>query len=97
LHRRTTFSSVQFSPDGSVLAAVDADGVSLRRTVGRAELRRLAAPGVIAASFSPRGTYLVTFQRPASKAAEGAAEPNLKARGRPPPPCAAMPSEQPCC
>jgi len=39
---------------------------------------RLEAPGVMAAAFSPRGTYLATFQRTRPEA--GNTEKNLKAR-----------------
>ncbi len=47
------------------------------------QVARLEAPGVMAAAFSPRGTYLATFQRTRPEAVN--TEKNLKARAGPGP------------
>lgn len=46
----------------------------------RAEQQRIEAAGVQAAAFSPRATFLTTFQRP-SKGADGSQDRNLKVHG----------------
>ena len=49
-----------------------------------AQVARLEAPGVMAAAFSPLGTYLATFQRTRPEA--GNAEKKLKVHTRGPAP-----------
>jgi translation initiation factor 2A len=79
---------MEFSPDGAMYAVVDATGVALHDTTSHAVLRRIEAPQVLAVAFSPRSTFVITFQRPANKGPDGAAPPpNLRvwaaARGAP--------------
>lgn len=68
-------SALAFSPDGAVLALTTAAGVELYDAGSCALLRRLDCPGLLAASFSPSGAWLVGQARPA-KGAEP--EPNLR-------------------
>lgn len=81
LRCRRYVSAVEFSPDAQRIAAVDPEGVSILDAKSRAEVVRLPVPGVLAVAFSPKGTYLTTYQKPV-KAEGGGIEKNLKVRRR---------------
>ena len=53
-----------FSPDAQRLLVVGGDAVAVLDASSRAEQQRLAIPAVMAAALSPKGTFLITFQRP---------------------------------
>lgn len=57
-------SSLVFSPDAQHLLVVGGDAVAVLDAGSRAEQQRLAIPSIMAAALSPKGTYLITFQRP---------------------------------
>lgn len=48
------------------------------RAVSKAQVAKLDLPNVVAVAFSPKSTYLTTFQRPQPSA--GNTEKNLKVR-----------------
>ncbi|PRW44612.1 eukaryotic translation initiation factor eIF2A family [Chlorella sorokiniana] len=73
----TAASSLVFSPDAQRLLVVGGDAVAVLDAASRAEQQRLAIPAVMAAALSPKGTFLITFQRP-SKDESGQADRNLK-------------------
>eukprot|EP01018_Ginkgo_biloba_P001438 Gb_23914 [translate_table: standard] len=60
---RVSCTSARFSDDGSQLLLITTNGVSVYDCVRTAQIQSIEIPGVIAAVFSPRGTYLQTFQR----------------------------------
>jgi translation initiation factor 2A len=71
-------SILEYAPGGALYAAVDAAGVSVHDAATHARVARLDAPGALAVSWSPRGTFLTTFQRP-QKPADGSPGPqNLR-------------------
>ena len=77
LHRIEA-SAIEFSPDASLYAIADPQGISLFSTATHTEAApRLSCPGIQALAFSPAGNYLITFQRP-TKGEDGNAAPNLK-------------------
>lgn len=53
-----------FSPDAQRLLVVGGDAVAVLDAASRAEQQRLTIPAVMAAALSPKGTFLITFQRP---------------------------------
>jgi hypothetical protein len=74
---RRAASAIEFSPDSQRIAVVDPAGVSILDAANRQELQRLEVAGVAALAFSPKGTYLATYQRPA-KQEDGSSDKNLK-------------------
>ena len=64
----------QFSADGSVFAVVEADGVRVLQSEGGQPVFSQPRPQVQAIHLSPKGTFLVTWE----KLLEGAEEGNLK-------------------
>ena len=63
-NRSKAASSLVFSPDAQHLLVVGGDAVAVLDAGSRAEQQRLAIPSIMAAALSPKGTYLITFQRP---------------------------------
>lgn len=63
-------SAFSFCKDGTLVAGITATGVVVKSTESGAVVLSLEAPNVQAADFSPRGTYLLTWQRPAAAAAD---------------------------
>lgn len=53
-----------FTPDATALLAVGGDAVAVLDASSRQQLQRLDIPAVMAAALSPKGTFLITFQRP---------------------------------
>lgn len=74
-------SNLVFSPDCKQLLVVSGDGVSVLDAASRQQLARLEIPALMAAALSPKGTFLITFQRP-SKDESGQGAPGLAWRGR---------------
>ncbi|KAL4428252.1 hypothetical protein ABPG75_002341 [Micractinium tetrahymenae] len=70
-------SSLVFTPDATRLLAVGGDAVTVLDASSRQQLQRLDIPAVMAAALSPKGTFMITFQRP-SKDESGQAHRNLK-------------------
>lgn len=70
-------SCLEFSADGSLYAVADSTGVSVHLSSTHACKIRVDCPGVQAIAFSPRATFLLTFQRP-TKGSDGIMERNLK-------------------
>jgi len=54
---------VEMSPDGRFLAVVQADALRLIELASGTEVFSLPRPAVRALSFSPRGTYLLTWEK----------------------------------
>lgn len=69
-------SSVTWSTDGQLLAAVSADQVSITCFGASQKGTILKVPQIVAVAFSPSSTFLQTFQRPQKEA--GNADKNLK-------------------
>lgn len=69
-------SSLQYSPDTTKYAIVDASGVTIYSTATRTIFLHIALSSLTAIAFSPQGTFLLTHRRPA-KAADGTSERNL--------------------
>lgn len=69
-------STVEFSTDGSLFTVTDANGFGIYDGPSKKQKHRIECPGVQALSFSPKGTFLTTFQRPV-KGVDGHAEKNL--------------------
>ncbi len=64
-----------FTPDAARLLAVGGDAVTVLDASSRQQLQRLDIPAVMAAALSPKGTYLITFQRPSKdESGQGVAE-----------------------
>lgn len=60
-------TSVKFSEDGSKLMVMKSDSlVSIYECKSLREIRSLQVPNVLAATISPRGSYLQSFQKPTS-------------------------------
>lgn len=57
-------TAAQFSDDGSKLAVTTADGVGIYDTSSGSVIQSFKVSGVKAAVFSPRGTFLQTFEPP---------------------------------
>ena len=53
----------EYSADGSVLAVVEKEGVRVLRAEGGAELFSIPRPQVQALALSPKGTFLLTWER----------------------------------
>lgn len=77
--RRGAASSLVFSPDATRLLVVGGDAVAVLDAATRQQLHRLDVPAVMAAALSPKGTYLITFQRPTKS--DGGAGALLAGRG----------------
>ncbi|KAL6528114.1 hypothetical protein OROHE_015064 [Orobanche hederae] len=60
-------TTTKFSEDGSKLMAIQSNSlISIYDSKNLVELRSLVVPNVLAASISPCGTYVQTFQKPMS-------------------------------
>ncbi|KAL6582305.1 hypothetical protein OROMI_006319 [Orobanche minor] len=60
-------TTTKFSEDGSKLMAIQSNSlISIYDSKNLVELRSLIVPNVLAASISPCGTYVQTFQKPTS-------------------------------
>ncbi|KAI0294651.1 eukaryotic translation initiation factor eIF2A-domain-containing protein [Multifurca ochricompacta] len=67
----------QYSPDGRLFALAVPSGVRIHQAENAVLLQELAIPNVIELSFSPRGTYLSTWERHV-KLEDGAQHKNLR-------------------
>ncbi|TFY75133.1 hypothetical protein EWM64_g8881, partial [Hericium alpestre] len=67
----------QYSPDGRLFAYAIPACVRIYRAEGAVLLQELAIPNVVEINFSPRGTYLSTWERPV-KLEDGAQHKNLR-------------------
>ncbi|KAL5997996.1 hypothetical protein ACLOJK_008930 [Asimina triloba] len=64
-HERVSCTSVKFSENGSRLMVMKSDStISICDCQTSAEIRSFELPAVLAATLSPCGTYLQTFQKP---------------------------------
>lgn len=64
---RTPCTSTKFSDDGSKLMVIRSDSlISIYDSRNLAEIRALQVPNVLAASISPCGTFVQTFQKSSS-------------------------------
>jgi translation initiation factor 2A len=61
---KVTCNSARFSDDGSKLAVITPDAVTVYACDTGKEVLKLLVAGVAAISFSPQGSYLQTFQKP---------------------------------
>lgn len=61
---RVTCNSARFSDDGSKLAVITPDAVTVYACDTGKEVLKLLIAGVAAIAFSPQGSYLQTFQKP---------------------------------
>ncbi len=59
-----TCNSARFSDDGSNLAVITPDAVTVYACDTGKEVLKLLVAGVAAIAFSPQGSYLQTFQKP---------------------------------
>ncbi|ODQ56482.1 translation initiation factor eIF-2A [Saitoella complicata NRRL Y-17804] len=66
-----------YSPDGSYFAWASPENVSVVKAEDGAKIATLDVPNVFEIAFSPKGTYVQTWQRP-SKAEDGNATKNLQ-------------------
>ncbi|KAI0035007.1 eukaryotic translation initiation factor eIF2A-domain-containing protein [Vararia minispora EC-137] len=73
----TTARTYQYSPDGRLFATALPSGVQIYQAEGATLLHDLALPGIVEIQFSPRGTYLSTWERP-QKLEDGAQHKNLR-------------------
>ncbi|EPQ50143.1 translation initiation factor eIF-2A [Gloeophyllum trabeum ATCC 11539] len=67
----------QYSPDGRLWALAVPSGVRIYRAEGAQLLQELPVPNVVELNFSPRGTYLSTWERPV-KLEDGSQHKNLR-------------------
>ncbi|KAA1475845.1 translation initiation factor eIF-2A [Dentipellis sp. KUC8613] len=67
----------QYSPDGRLFAYAIPSCVRIYQAEGAVLLQELALPNVVELNFSPRGTYLSTWERPV-KLEDGAQHKNLR-------------------
>ncbi|KDQ59846.1 hypothetical protein JAAARDRAFT_126728 [Jaapia argillacea MUCL 33604] len=67
----------QYSADGRLFALAIPTGVRIYQAQGATLLKELPVPNVIEIGFSPRGTYLSTWERP-QKLDDGAQHKNLR-------------------
>ena len=67
----------QYSSDGRLFAYAIPTGVRIFQAEGAQLLQDLALPNIVEISFSPRGTYLSTWERP-QKLEDGAQHKNLR-------------------
>ncbi|OCH86207.1 translation initiation factor eIF-2A [Obba rivulosa] len=67
----------QYSPDGRLFAYAVPTGVRIYQAEGAQLLQELSLPNVVEISFSPRGTYISTWERPV-KLEDGAQNKNLR-------------------
>ncbi|KAK9918766.1 hypothetical protein WJX75_006714 [Coccomyxa subellipsoidea] len=68
--------SISWSQDGAYLGAISPNKVTIYDGKNQQQVAALDLPSVVAVSFSPKNTYLNTFQRPPQ--GSGNAEKNLK-------------------
>ncbi|CAM6047215.1 unnamed protein product [Sphagnum compactum] len=61
---KVTCNSARFSDDGSKLAVITPDAVTVYACDTGKEVLKLLVAGVAAIAFSPQGSYLQTFQKP---------------------------------
>ncbi|CAM6125215.1 unnamed protein product [Calypogeia fissa] len=61
---KVSCTAARFSPDGGKLAVTTADAVVIYNASNGKEILSLPISGATATSFTPRGTYLQTFQKP---------------------------------
>ncbi|KZT18898.1 translation initiation factor eIF-2A [Neolentinus lepideus HHB14362 ss-1] len=73
----TTARVYQYSPDGRLWALALPTGVQIYRAEGAQLLLELPVPNVVELGFSPRGTYLSTWERPV-KVEDGSQHKNLR-------------------
>ncbi|KAF7791046.1 hypothetical protein EIP86_002006 [Pleurotus ostreatoroseus] len=67
----------QYSPDGRLFAYVLATGVRIHQAENAQLLQELTLPKIVEINFSPRGTYISTWERPV-KLEDGAQHKNLR-------------------
>ena len=71
-------SSLEFSKDAALFAVTDASGVRIYDVPSRSIKHRFfECSGVLATAFSPKASFLITFQRPI-KGPDGNTKPNLR-------------------
>lgn len=64
---KVTCTSAKFSEDGSRLMVIKSESsISIYDCKTYKEIRSFESPNILAASLSPRGTYLQTFQKASS-------------------------------
>ncbi|KZT11167.1 translation initiation factor eIF-2A [Laetiporus sulphureus 93-53] len=67
----------KYSPDGRLFAYAVPSGVRIHQAESAQLLQELSLPNIVDISFSPRGTYLSTWERPV-KLEDGAQHKNLR-------------------
>ncbi|KAH8100320.1 translation initiation factor eIF-2A [Cristinia sonorae] len=67
----------QYSSDGRLFAYAEPSGVSIFQAEGAQLLQTLPLPNIVEFNFSPRGTYISTWERPV-KLEDGAQHKNLR-------------------
>lgn len=67
----------QYSPDGRLFAYAVPTGIHIFQAEGAKSLQVLALPNVVEINFSPRGTYISTWERPV-KLEDGSQHKNLR-------------------